>query len=306
MNNWTQDTVKWLLALHTTYIAWEKEVGKEKTPHLQGFAVLKNAMSEQALKKLFKSGHGWAEHMRGSIQKNIDYCDKENGLEEYGKRPMTPAQQGQASKDWWKKTLSRCRKGQLQEIEDDNTEFYFSKIKLIEYHADKVTVKPKRLRGRRDSHNQWIWGPTGTGKTIGAALDWPGHYKKDANNKWWCGYDPKIHSVVIIDDLHEDDARKYMGKYLKMWVQNEPFSAERKNLPPIIIRPKKVIVTCQWSPAMIWNRDEDHNMLDPIQERFTIIFKDGSELPSLLRRLKDTEYREDYDEVMNQLKELNK
>jgi hypothetical protein len=71
--------------------------------------------------------------------------------------------------------------------------------------------------------NEWIYGPTGTGKSYSLELAYPDAYLKQSN-KWWDGY--KDEPVVIIEDFDSDHA--CLNHHLKIWADHRPFLAEIK------------------------------------------------------------------------------
>lgn len=106
----------------------------------------------------------------------------------------------------------------------------------------------------------WYYGKTGTGKSHQARIDFPNAYMKNAANKWWCGYNGE--ETVLIEDF--DKKADYMGAYFKQWVDRYSFPAEIKG-GNTIIRPKCIVVTCNWSIEEIW---DDRNVLEPLLRRF--------------------------------------
>lgn len=59
-----------------------------------------------------------------------------------------------------------------------------------------------------------------------------------------------------------------MGYYLKIWADHSVISAEYKGGSKLI-RPKRIIVTSNYTPEQIWPDKE--GIVDPIRRRFTII-----------------------------------
>lgn len=53
---------------------FQYERGQQGTPHIQGWVILTEKKSLHAVKQLHQTAH-W-EVMRGSLQKNIEYCSK--------------------------------------------------------------------------------------------------------------------------------------------------------------------------------------------------------------------------------------
>lgn len=109
----------------------------------------------------------------------------------------------------------------------------------------------------------WYYGATGAGKTHAALMEYPGAYRKIANNKWWDGY--QMEDAVIMDDL--DKKHDYMGYHLKIWGDRYAFVAETKGSSRYI-RPKTIIVTSNYHPRDIWT---DDTTLNPILRRFKVV-----------------------------------
>lgn len=70
-------------------IGYEREVGSNGTPHLQGFIIMHNKASLTTVKQLNKRLH--LERMKGRIDHNITYCSKEGNFTKIGKARQTPS-----------------------------------------------------------------------------------------------------------------------------------------------------------------------------------------------------------------------
>lgn len=105
-------------------------------------------------------------------------------------------------------------------------------------------------------------GQPGTGKSLGARLRWPGLYNKPLN-KWWTEYAGQ--ETVLLDDFSKEHA--CLGTHLKHWADHYPFTAESKG-GGSVIRPKRVVVTSNYSVAEIW---EDQSMREAIYRRFKLV-----------------------------------
>lgn len=111
----------------------------------------------------------------------------------------------------------------------------------------------------------WIVGASGCGKTRAATQAYPNAFLKPLN-KWWDGYQGE--EVVILDDM--DIFHRDLTSTLKHWADFLPFIAEVKGTSTYA-RPKKFIVTSQYTIDTIWQ--DDAESLAAIKRRFTVIEK---------------------------------
>ena len=107
--------------------------------------------------------------------------------------------------------------------------------------------------------NEWLWGEAGTGKTRTAWEQNPNLYVKSIN-KWWDGYNDQ--ETVLLDDW--DPRHEMLTQYLKTWADRYPFRAETKG-SSMMIRPKKIIVTSNYSIDQCFSNPED---AEAIKRRF--------------------------------------
>jgi len=116
----------------------------------------------------------------------------------------------------------------------------------------------------------WIHGASGSGKTRAVLGLYPDCYIKP-RNLWWDGYAGE--DVVLVDDVDVFD--KALGGKFKHWADYPAFIGEAKGTS-VRIRPKKVIITSQYTIQQIW---EDPETRDALGRRFTVFKKElGLEL----------------------------
>nr|WAE42537.1 MAG: replication associated protein [Cressdnaviricota sp.] len=254
MNNYTEEQFAAFQTIPAKYHVFGKEVGEAGTPHLQGYIELEKKMSMRQVKLLFGTD---AIHLEGRKAKPFqaaEYCKKDGNFHEYGTAPTAPVEK-ESSKVRWLKVLRACQAGQWSWVEENEPYLWLLQEKRIRSHFKC----PKSIDVLE---NEWIYGPTGTGKSRVARETYPDAYIKDASSHWWDGYNGE--EVVIIDDLDKYHVKQ--GYYLKVWADHYAFPAQIKGGQQMI-RPKKIIVTSNYSPEDIW---QDSTTVDPIKRRFAM------------------------------------
>lgn len=262
--------------LRVKYIIFGKELGEQGTPHLQGYLVLFREKTLNATKTFIGINSIHLEVALGNSIQNKEYCSKEGTVYEAGERPLTQKEKGEEGKKYWEQLIVDSEKGDFSKIREEDPKLYFHHLRTIQYHRTNAALKPKSLV---DLDNIWIWGATGTGKSLSVEVKYPNAYKK-MQNKWWDGYNDE--EEVFIDDLDKKKAIDFMGALLKNWADHGAFLAECKGGNTRYIRPKRIIVTCNWSPNQIW---EEQEMLEPIERRFRLREQPAGQVPRLLAKL---------------------
>lgn len=262
--------------LHVKYIIFGRELGEQGTPHLQGYLVLFKEKTLSATKTFIGINSIHLEVALGSSIQNKEYCSKEGDVFEKGTRPLTAKEKGEEGKKYWSNLIKLSEDGKLDQIKAEDPKLYFHHIRTIQYHRTNAAQKPHSLE---KLDNLWIWGKTGTGKSLSVELRYPNAYKK-MQNKWWDGYNDE--EVVFIDDLDKKKAQDFMGALIKNWADHGAFLAECKGGNTRYIRPKTIIVTSNWAPQDIWEEEE---MLGPIERRFRLREQPPGQVPRLLAKL---------------------
>jgi len=243
--------------------------GYEKCPttgkdHLQGTVVFTDAKTFSAAKKsLFGSPHL---SVVKNLEKSIAYCKKGGSFFEKGTPPVTPKEKGDGERERWTIALNHAREGTHDAIE---SRIQFVYARHIDYIHNKAQLAKKVVDTTIE--NDWFCGPTGSGKSRTARETYPDAYLKSCN-KWWDGYTGQ--EVVIVEDF--DATHSVLCHHMKIWADRYPFPAEVKG-GTMKIRPRKIIVTSNYAPNVIWNLDAD---LQPILRRFRVTeFEKFGELP---------------------------
>lgn len=205
------------------------------TPHLQGYVVFNNARSFESVRTSFPDGTH-IEPAKGSSDQNITYCSKSGNCQEFGTRPLGSAAGGALEKERWKMARLAATEGRLSDIPDDIFIRYYAGIRSI---AKDFAIAPPDLDC---TTGEWIWGPSGIGKSRFCRDTYPGSYIK-LKSKWWDGYQGE--ETIILDDVDVEDG-KWLGYFLKIWMDHYAFRAEIKG-GSLFIRPRLFIVTSQYS-----------------------------------------------------------
>ena len=211
INNWTDVDCRKLAEFfddnpNCTYLVYGKEVGKQGTPHLQGYLHCKHARAGLAVRHAIGDRGHW-EAAKGSPQANRAYCSKQtsesNPLVEMGRCP----QQGRSA-DLATLTEAFCKGVTPRQLRQEE-------------RWDEAATYIKHQRGlaaflfesapRRDPDNEvtvwWCYGPTGSGKSRWAHETFPDAYYHPMAGKWFDGY--RGEAVVIFDDFRPDKELTY-------------------------------------------------------------------------------------------------
>lgn len=257
INNYTDEDIAYIRGIDCHYKVWGKEVAPTTgTKHLQCFFYWENPRSFNMVKTLFRNWH--IEQAKGNSFQNREYCIKDGDWEELGSPPTDPRAGGKtANAARWEQARDAAKRGAFDEVPAD--------IHLRCYHTLQ-RIRDDALLGGTHSETEaqmlWYYGPAGTGKSRTARDENPGCYLKMCN-RWWDGY--KGEDVVLLEDFDRDHSK--LVHYLKIWADRYPFPCEVKG-GSLMIRPKLIIVTSNYHPEEIWDREGD---LRPIMRRFKCV-----------------------------------
>lgn len=258
-NNYSESALEKLdlCLLGAKYIVFGKEVAPTTgTKHLQGYVSFNSQKSLASVKKLLPDG-SHIEVAKGDAESNFIYCSKEKDFVELGIRPMSQKRKGEANIERWELARKSAKAGDFESIPADIYMKCMSACHKIHQSSQSVPASLGELQ------NVWLHGPAGSGKSQLAFTENPGAYLKGVN-KWWDGYAGQ--ESVIVDDM--DPFHKVLALEFKMWGQHQPFAAEIKG-GSICIRPKKIIVTSNYTIDEVW---EEESTRAAMHRRFKSIY----------------------------------
>ena len=238
------------------YHVYGEEVGESGTKHYQGFVIMKNQKRLNNMKELNSQAH-W-EIARGSNKEASDYCKKDGKFHEFGVLPEEPHKLGnEANSQKWREISDLAKKGDLATIDEKYPKPFISCYKNLK---SIKTDFMKRKEDLDDVCGIWYYGEAGVGKTRLVTKLYPNAYLKRMN-KWFDGYQHE--DTVVLDDL--DHTHAFMGYELKKLADRYCYMVEVKN-DSLYIRPKRVIVTSQYTIDEIWKTDDKTK--DALKRRF--------------------------------------
>jgi len=247
------------------YCVFGREVGPSGTPHIQGYLVLPQKKTLKWLKAQNSSMarcHWEQKVPRSTPLQASDYCKKDGDWVEVGVLPITAADSGGAgNKRKWEDALIAAKEGRFDDIDAHIRLQYHRTIKQINQEA--MLEKSGTQAGELE--NLWYHGPPGTGKSRKAREDYPDAYLK-ALNHWWDGY--RGEDTVIIEEWELTSGR-FLGHHLKIWSDRYPFAPEIKGSHLPRQRPKRIIVTSNYSINDCFGADRQLELA--INRRFTSV-----------------------------------
>jgi len=268
LNNWTVDEYESLLGFlgeEASYYVVGKERGENGTPHLQGYAELRERYRFATLKNKISS-RSHLELARGTGTRNREYCCKEGDYVEHG----GISSGGRCnSADGHRSTRDQLATDFREACGEDNFLagcnrfaeenpgcWYFSGSTLLRNHFSLMSAPE-----RPDICVWWYYGEPGSGKSRRAFEELPGAYRKDARTKWWHGY--MLQRECVIDDVAPDgiDIVRFL-----VWFDRYPCNVETKGgMLPLYCN--KFIVTSNFHPSDVFPL---HVQLPALLRRITV------------------------------------
>lgn len=250
--------------------------------HLHIFVQFKGQKRISSIKSAFPRGERLHIIFPGSEKhkKNcIEYCEKKDWWRDWGTRPLSSQEKGEAEKERWLLAFAAAKRGKFEEIDPQIAISHYSNLRLI--HNDTIIEHDLPHTINQRQHFFFFWGYPRTGKSrlardLGRLLapdEEP--FLKDCSNKWWTGYNKEL--VVLIEDV--DTTAKNLAMLYKVWLDRYAFAAETKGGSFKRIRPRYIFVTSNHSIPQIWGKLDKNTggMLDSpdsvaIEERVSIVY----------------------------------
>ncbi len=236
------------------YLVYGRELSSSGTPHLQGFVYFVHPVTFSTAKRRLPEG-SHVEAMRGTPKQASDYAKKDGDFFETGSLPVDQAARGEGEKKRWKEARAAAEEGRMDDIPDDIYIRYLGNLHRIrEQKRPRPAAIPVLV-------NEWLWGATGTGKSVAARVENPLHYLK-GNHKWWTGYQGE--PCVILEEWSPH--LSMLASYLKKWADHHPFAAETKG-GETSLRPEKIVVTSNFPIETCFPEVDDQ---EPLLRRFRV------------------------------------
>jgi len=278
INNYTDEDTDAVYALsqEASYVSVGDELGKLGTPHYQGFVHFTTLKAMSQVKELLPRAWLAPKSKLSTFKQAIDYTQKDNDFYEHGARPLDPPAKGELEKHRAARNLAAVMEGRLDDVDAD---ILVSQLRNYEYAARRLKTARGGAAVALDGvlKNMWVHGDAGVGKDMFVNALAPNAYVKEPDSKWWDGYDGA--DDVVIRDLGPD----HDPRVVKVWADRYPFQAEVKGSTLGMIRPKRVIVTSNYSPADLYEGPD----LDAVERRFQIIHAHDGVAEYKRRRLVD-------------------
>lgn len=257
VNNYTDAECDWFKQFtDCEYLCVGKEIGESGTPHLQGYVYFTNARTIKGLKRLlgFKRAH--LEQQRGTNFQASEYCKKESLFIERGQMPK----QGQRTD--LNEIYDLVRNGASADTIAWEHPAAYNMANRVINRLDDIRLRSQRRNFMTEG--EWIFGPTGVGKSE-YAFQYEDSYVYPYDGGWWDGY--HCQENVVIDEFRGQLA---FNELLRMVDKHPNYFCRRRGREPMPFVSKKVIITSSCPPWEIYKNLAESDSLKQLYRRFKI------------------------------------
>ena len=257
------------------FIAWGEERtalnGKE---HHQVFMVLKKATtnSPNCIKRISSwFGNAHVEVVKGSLQQNIDYINKEGVFHERGIKPV----QGKRTD---LESLTRAimdGETTMDEIMIEHPYFHHQFKNHLQAVSVKYLKKVQKTKVGVARKGIWYYGPTSAGKSWRAFnkpypyLAFDTHYQKSLDQYWWDNY--KNQQTVVIDEFRRDNKAGIKYSNLLSLVDETSAVVPLKYVDAYPMMSERIVITCNRHPKEVFKEDLKTEDFAQFERRFFIV-----------------------------------
>ena len=190
LNNPEIDEIQWD-EKKVQYAVWQKEVGEQGTPHLQGFVVLKRDQRLSYVRKVLPTGH-W-EKRKGTREQAAAYCEKSDT------RVAGPWYFGKLKRKGERTDIHEAMALVRAGVEERKIAEELPGTWVMHHRAFERYRRLCQVKRTWKTEVIVRWGGTGTGKTRWVFDNEPDVHPMEYQNQFWSAYDGE--EVVLWDDF---------------------------------------------------------------------------------------------------------
>jgi len=239
LNNYTDSDIERIKNYTYSRLVIGKETGTAGTPHLQGWITFKRGYRLTQLKKLEPRIH-WEV---GKTTDGENYCMKD-GTEV----AVNVNNRQQGTRTDLQNCVELIKSGGIKRLREEDPCAYIKYSNGMEKYANSIA--PKRTE---PPFVEWIWGPTGTGKTRYVTDIESDLWISGVDLEWFNGYDDN--DAVLFDDFRGDMCKfRFLLRLLDRYPLKVPIKGGF-----VEWRPKRIYITSCKSPDNVYNKETFDN-----------------------------------------------
>ena len=246
-NNYPQDWCDVLKKHCKWFIAGVETAPTTGTAHIQGAILLNEERSKFQTQRTI--GKCYVTEPRGNVQSQVDYCTKGGDFTEWGPRPSDLEWPVVVDMDW-KSIRKAAEDGDWAAVPDEVACTRINSLVTLHNLSKRAKWEVEDLGD--GPWGVYVWGPPGVGKSY-----WVRQEYKDlmvrGGDAWWDGYTGQ--EYVLFDDFDREQYLKIGGQKIKTLVDRYPYPAKFRHRGEIMIRPKLIVFTSNYSPQYVFGEE---------------------------------------------------